>query len=88
MSRARTRRIEGGIERQYRKKGRSASDSRYIAGAVMGNIKRERAVKQSGGYEYGIDIQCVARRIGNRRAKSREDVHAMFRDAVNVCIED
>ncbi len=45
MSRARTRQIEGGIEREYRGRGRSAADSRYIAGAVMGNIKRERAAK-------------------------------------------
>lgn len=42
MSKKRTAQIERGIESEYRSKGRSAADAHHIAGAVMGNIKRER----------------------------------------------
>lgn len=43
MSRARTKQIEAGVEKEYEAKGRSAAASKRIAGAVMGDIKRERA---------------------------------------------
>lgn len=47
MSRARTKQIEAGVEKEYEAKGRSAAASKRIAGAVMGDIKRERALKKT-----------------------------------------
>lgn len=50
MSKQRTAQIERGVEREYRSQGRSAADSKRIAGAVMGNIKRERQAAGAKGY--------------------------------------
>ena len=48
MSRARTKAIESKVSKSYRKKGMGKKKARYVAGAVMGNIKRERAAKRRG----------------------------------------
>jgi hypothetical protein len=77
MSRARTRQIESGIERQYRAKGRSVSDASYIAGAVMGNIKRERAAKR-------VDPECLEREYGVRQRGAGFDRRA-YDAAIKAC---
>jgi len=77
MSKARTRAIESGVERAYRGKGRSAADARYIAGAVMGDIKRERTSKRA------HDLtQCLAS-AQKRRSRMSE---SSFRKELEKCI--
>lgn len=46
MSRIKTARIERKVKSEYKKKGMSKKRRNYIAGAVMGKIKRERAAKR------------------------------------------
>ena len=76
MSKARTKQIESGIEREYRSQGRSAADSKRIAGAVMGNIKRERQAAGAKGYAV-----CM-----RDARKERSKMGAMeYKKAVNRC---
>lgn len=76
MSKIRTAQIERGIEREYSAQGRSAADAHHIAGAVMGNIKRERQAKGAKGYAV-----CMR----DARKGRKEMGAAEYKKAVNRC---
>lgn len=76
MSKIRTRQIESGIERNYRSQGRSAAEAHHIAGAVMGNIMRERQAAGAKGYAV-----CM-----RDAKKGRKEMGATeYKKAVNRC---
>ena len=76
MSKIRTKQIESGIERNYRSRGRSAAEAHHIAGAVMGNIKRER--KTAGAKGYAVCMRDA------KKDRSKMGV-AEYKKAVNRC---
>lgn len=78
MSKKRTAQIERGIERNYRSQGRSAADAHRIAGAVMGNIKRERQEKGERGFST-----CMR----SARRDRQEMGESEYKQAVKRCRE-